>query len=86
MFNYDGPMLWMAYLFHDSNVTPDQIVGAMDTVIDPLRTKPIDKALLDRALVKFRSNLYDQVGQLNGFGRADLLASFASVRRQSGAD
>ncbi len=77
MFNYDGPMLWMAYLFHDSNVTPDQIVGAMDTVIDPLRTKPIDKALLDRALVKFRSNLYDEVGQLNGFGRADLLASFA---------
>jgi len=77
MFNYDGPMLWMAYLFHDSNVTPDQIVGAMDTVIDPLRTKPIDKALLDRALVKFRSNLYDEVGQFNGFGRADLLASFA---------
>ncbi len=77
MFNYDGPMLWMAYLFHDSNVTPDQIVGAMDTVIDPLRTKPIDKALLDRALVKFRSNLYDQVGQLNGFGLTDLLASFA---------
>ena len=77
MFNYDGPMLWMAYLFHDSNVTPDQIVGAMDTVIDPLRTKPIDKALLDRALVKFRSNLYDEVGQFNGFGCADLLASFA---------
>jgi zinc protease len=77
MFNYDGPMLWMAYLFHDSNVTPDQIVGAMDAVIDPLRTKPIDKALLDRALVKFRSNLYDQIGQFNGFGRADLLASFA---------
>ncbi len=77
MFNYDGPMLWMAYLFHDSNVTPDQIVGAMDTVIDPLRTKPIDKALLDRALVKFRSNLYDEVGQLNGFGLTDLLASFA---------
>jgi zinc protease len=77
MFNYNGPMLWMAYLFHDNNVKPDQIVAAIDTVIEPLRSKPVDKAVLDRALVKFRSNLYDQIGQLNGFGRADLLASFA---------
>jgi predicted Zn-dependent peptidase len=77
MFNYNGPMLWMAYLFHDSTVKPDEIVTAMDTVIEPLHTKPVDKAVLDRALVKFRSNLYDQIGQFNGFGRADLLASFA---------
>ena len=77
MFNYNGPMLWMAYVFHDSNVTPDQIVSAMDTVIEPLRTKPVDQAQLNRALVKFRSDLYDQVGQSNGFGLADLLASFA---------
>ncbi len=77
MFNYNGPMLWMAYLFHDSNVTPDQIVATMDSVIEPLRTKPVGEAELNRALVKFRSDLYDQLGQSNGFGRADLLASFA---------
>jgi zinc protease len=77
MFNYNGPMLWMAYLYHDSNVKPDDIVASMETVIEPLRTKPVDQAVLDRALVKFRSNLYDEIGQFNGFGRADLLASFA---------
>ena len=33
--------------------------------------------MLDRALTKVRSNFYDILGQLNGFGRADLLASFA---------
>ncbi len=77
MFNYNGPMLWMAYLFHDSNVKPDDIVAAMESVIEPLRTKPVDQATVDRAVVKFRSSLYDQIGEFNGFGRADLLASFA---------
>ena len=33
--------------------------------------------LTDPLLVKLRSDFYDQVGQFNGFGRADLLASFA---------
>ena len=77
MFNYKGPMLWTISLIHDSASKPDDIVGAMESVIAPLRTKPVDQALLDRALVKFRSNLYDDLGALNGFGRADMLASFA---------
>jgi zinc protease len=77
MFNYKGPMLWMVSLLHDSTSKPDEIVGAMESVIAPLRTKPVAQAQLDRALVKIRSNLYDSIGQLNGFGRADLLASFA---------
>jgi zinc protease len=77
MFNYKGPMLWMVSLIHDSSSKPDDIVSAMDAVIEPLRTKPIDQAQLDRALVKFRSNLYDTLSQFNGFGRADMLASFA---------
>jgi zinc protease len=76
-FNYNGPMLWMAYLFHDANVKPETITSAMDTVIEPLRTKPVSQATLDRALVKLRSNLYDSIDQLNGFGLADALASFA---------
>jgi len=77
MFDYSGPMLWIADLYHDSTVKPDDIVAAIDAVIDPLRTKPVSQAELDRALVKFRSDFYDQIGQLNGFGRADMLASFA---------
>jgi predicted Zn-dependent peptidase len=37
----------------------------------------VDKEILDRARVKLRSGLYDSIGQLGGFGLADLLASFA---------
>jgi predicted Zn-dependent peptidase len=77
MYDYNGPMLWMAYLFHDSNVKDDDILAAMDSVIDPLRNKPIDQKTLDRALVKLRSDFYDQLSQFNGFGLADMLASFA---------
>jgi zinc protease len=77
MFNYKGPMLWVMSLIHDPSSKPDDIVNALETVIDPLRTKPVDKVMLDRALVKFRSSLYDTLGTLNGFGRADMLASLA---------
>jgi zinc protease len=77
MYDYNGPMLWTAYLFHDSNVKDDDILGAIDNVIDPLRNKPIDQKTLDRAMVKLRSDFYDQLSQFNGFGLADMLASFA---------
>ena len=77
MYDYNGPMLWTAYLFHDSNVKDDDILAAMDSVIDPLREKPIDQKTLDRAMVKLRSDFYDQLSQFNGFGLADMLASFA---------
>jgi zinc protease len=77
MFNYNGPMLWTASLIHDNSAKPDDIVSAIESVIERLQTKPLDQATLDRALIKLRSNLYDQLGTLNGFGQADLLASFA---------
>ena len=77
MFNYQGPMLWTAYLFHDSTVKPDEIVNAIESQIAPLREKPVDQAMLDRALIKMRSSFYDSLGEFNGFGRADMLASFA---------
>jgi len=77
MYNYNGPMLWMMDLYHDSNVKDDDIVAAIDSVIEPMRNKQIDQKTLDRALVKIRSDFYDQVSQFNGFGRADLLCSFA---------
>ena len=77
VFNYEGPMEWMAYLFHDQKTSPDQIMEAVDGVMAQVREKPLDQKTLDRAIVKGRSSLYDVLGQLNGFGRADLLASFA---------
>ncbi len=77
LFDYNGPMLWTVSLFHDNSVTPDQIVAAFDSVIEQVRTKPLDKATIDRALVKLRSRFYDDLTQFSGFGRADLLASFS---------
>jgi zinc protease len=77
MYNYNGPMLWTVDLFHDQNISPDQIMQASDAVIDQVRSKPLDEATVDRALVKLRSSLYDDIESFFGFGRADLLASFA---------
>ncbi len=77
MYNYNGPMLWMASMIHDKTVSADQILQAWDDVIDDVIQHPVDRATLDRALVKLRSDYYDQVGGYFGFGRADLLASFA---------
>jgi zinc protease len=77
MFNYNGPMLFTAALYHDNKHSADEIMSAVDQVIEPLRTKPVAPELLERALVKLRSSLYDSLTQFSGFGRADLLASFA---------
>jgi predicted Zn-dependent peptidase len=77
MFNYKGPMLWMMDLRYDNSTNPEDIVKAVDGVVEPLRTKPVDKATLERSLVKLRSSLYDSIGTFSGFGLADLLASFA---------
>jgi len=77
MYNYNGPMLWVASLIHDANVAPDSIIAILDEKISRLVATPIDQATLDRALVKIRSSFYDDLGSFLGFGRADLLASFA---------
>ena len=77
MFNYKGPMLFMADLNHDPATSADAIVKAWDGPIEALRSKPVDKETLDRARVKLRSGLYDSMGAVGGFGLADLLASFA---------
>jgi len=77
MFDYGGPMLWMADLTYDTTTSADTIMQAVDTVMEPLRNKPVDAEMLKRAQVKLRSNLYDTMNQFSGFGLADLLASFA---------
>ncbi len=77
MFNYDGPMLWTASLFHDDTVAPEQILSAVDAVVEGLQSKPVEQSLVDRSITKMRSSLYDTLTQFGGFGRADLMASFA---------
>ncbi len=77
MFNYNGPMLLTASLTYDPTTKTETVVEAIDAVVEPLRSKPVDQKSLDRARVKLRSSLYDTMGQFGGFGLMDLLASFA---------
>jgi zinc protease len=77
MLNYKGPMLWSASFIHDPGTSKEQIMQVLDGVIEQFKAAPVDQALLDRALVKWRSNYYEDVSSFFGFGRADLLASLA---------
>jgi predicted Zn-dependent peptidase len=77
MYNINGPTLWDVSLFYDKDKTSGEILAVMDVEIEKVRTTPVDQATLDRALVKMRSAFYDKIEQTGGFGRADLLASFA---------
>ena len=77
MHNINGPTLWTASLYHDSDKSADAILAVLDAEVEKLRSAPVDAATLDRAMVKMRSQLYDEIEGFFGFGRADLLASFA---------
>jgi len=77
MLNYNGPMLWQAYLIHDPNVDESRITEIIDEVVGQLRSEPVDDDTLARAKIKWRSSFYDYLGSLYGFGRADVLASLA---------
>ena len=64
-------------MFHDADTSTDQILKAFDAEIERLRSEPVDRATLELARVKMRSALYGEIESFFGFGRADLLASFA---------
>ena len=74
MYNYNGPMLWMADLVHDATVPADSIVAVFEEAIKELSSVTSEDTEL--AIVKLRSSLYSILGG-NGIGRADLLATFA---------
>ncbi len=75
MYNYNGPMIWMADLIYDANVSPDSILNEVDKAVAELNN--VTQEDLDMALVKIRSSLYDDIGGFFGVGRADLLSCFA---------
>jgi predicted Zn-dependent peptidase len=77
MFDYNGPMLYILSLYYDSTAKTDELISAFDSVIGGLQEKPLDRSALDRALTKYRSSFYDDLGSMGGFGTANLLASFA---------
>jgi zinc protease len=65
----------MGFLFFDSPGADSEIMKAIDSVIEPVRENGVTAAQLERARTKLRSDFYNSVD--TGFGRADLLASFA---------
>lgn len=76
MFNYNGPMQIMYNFTYDNETSEAQVLEAIDSVMDQL-AQGVTQEMLDKALVKMRSSLYDELGGQFGLGRADLLCSFA---------
>ncbi|MFD0862181.1 M16 family metallopeptidase [Sungkyunkwania multivorans] len=76
MFNYNGPMQWMFNLTYDNETSEADVITAVDEVISKIEAG-VTQEMLDNAIVKMRSQLYDDLGGFFGLGRADLLCSFA---------
>ena len=76
MFNYNGPMQIMFDFKYDNETSKEQVVAAVDEVMEEIR-KGVTPEMLDNAMVKMRSQLYDELGGSLGLGKADLLATFA---------
>ncbi|HTF17044.1 MAG TPA: pitrilysin family protein [Chryseolinea sp.] len=74
MFNYNGPMVWMADLVYDQTVSADSIISVFDEAVAELSA--VTQEDTDLAIIKLRSDFYNTIGG-NGVGRADLLAVFA---------
>lgn len=75
MFDYNGPMLWMADFIYDPSTSPDSIMAQFNKAVNYLNRLP--ESDLKLAKTKMRSSLYDLLGSNWGFGRMDLLASYA---------
>jgi len=43
MFDYQGPMLLSANLTFDTTTKPETVLSAIDAVVEPLRSKPVDQ-------------------------------------------
>lgn len=76
-FNYDGPMIWSAFLIHGGEHDPAAILADIDAAVADLVANPVSETELARAKTKLRSSFYDLVGDGNRVGLVDLLASLA---------
>lgn len=77
MFNIKGPTLYTVNLIHDNDKPAETIIKEIDAEVARLQNEPVTQEEINRALTKIRSNLYSTMESIAGFGRADLLASFA---------
>jgi len=76
MFDYNGPMVWMANMVYDASVSPDSIIKQFDKAVDDITNK-VTAEDVKLASVKFRSSLYDEIGGFYGIGKLNILAAFA---------
>ncbi|MFM7067623.1 MAG: M16 family metallopeptidase [Gammaproteobacteria bacterium] len=77
LYNYNGPMLFTAYLIHDAKTPSAAVVKAIDAAVAEFTAAPPSAEDMARAVTTLRSGLYDVVGSSTRFGLVDLLASFA---------
>ena len=79
--NWDmkGPMLYTMRVDYFNDKTADQVVAAIEAVLDEVRKNGITAAELAQAKTTMRSSFFDdmEAGGMPLFGRANLLAAFA---------
>ena len=79
--NWDmkGPMLYTMRVDYLNDKTADQVIAAIETVLDDVRKNGITAAELAQAKTTMRSSFLDDMegGAMPLFGRANLLAAFA---------
>ncbi len=72
-FDFNGPMLYTIRVDYKTDRKGDEVLAAIDQVIEEVRKNGISAEDLARAKVAFKSAFF---GDLEGFGRANLLAAF----------
>lgn len=76
MFNYNGPMLWLAHFTHNDVAERDKIKASIDSVVNRLTERPVSEQEIELAKTKLKSSLYDTYDSFYGVGKLDLLATF----------
>ncbi|NNE40131.1 MAG: insulinase family protein [Marinicaulis sp.] len=77
VYNYNGPMIYSAFMVHDDTHEPDTILADLDAIVEDLQTNTVSDEEYARAMTKIRSQLYNVLGDGNRIGLVDLLAAFA---------
>ena len=78
-FDMKGPMLYTMRVDYLNDKTADQVLAAIESVLEEVRQKGVTGAELEQAKTTIRSGFLDELesGGMPRFGRANLMAAFA---------
>ncbi len=78
-FDMKGPMLYTMRVDYLNDKTADQVLAAIESVLEEVRQKGVTQTELEQAKTTIRSGFLDELegGFMPRFGRANLLAAFA---------